>query len=80
MASDIYGGWMRFQACSCAAIKTFFPANVSKSHAKLNPLTAGGSANPDVMLPITQIKAEGEPAADDGHGGGNEGRSSCLFS
>ena len=31
------------------------------------------------MVPIAEIKAEGEPAADGGRGGGNEGRSGTVF-
>jgi hypothetical protein len=33
----------------------------------------GGNEDADVMLPITEIKAEGEPAADSGRGVGSGG-------
>jgi hypothetical protein len=34
---------------------------------------------PPPRLPVTEIEAEGEPAADSGRGGGNEGRSGVCF-
>ena len=40
---------------------------------------AGGSEDADVVLTITEIQAEGEPAADGRREGGNEGRSSLFF-
>jgi len=40
---------------------------------------AGGIQDADVMLPITKIEAEGEPADDSRRGGGNDGGSSFSF-
>ena len=42
---------------------------------------AGGIEDADVMTPITEIEAEGEPAGNNqgGRGGGNDGRSSFSF-